>query len=457
MGGASGGLRCLRIPAFLLFYLYSAAAGAPPAAEEAAAPGRLLETKVFPQDYHLYYRGRELPVAGTRGQLQTIHQHRIPAGISRSAPDKGEGVPVLLLEAPGYYPKAFSRIPDSGEILEAKLERRFSRMRQEAVIPTGRQPKSVAFTADGGYLLVPLLAGRGVQVFETEAFRQAVLLTPPEPYSRSSGYVEVLHLPARGEIWFSQMDTASVHIFSDASGGFAYRDTLELTGIWSKVITEAAGRLWVSHWCSRNISEIDPETRKEVQLIPAGGIPRGMAADPGGRKLFTCLFDSGRVLVLDPQTGRRRGEMGGNLPGAARHAVVDRRRNRLYVSDMGRGTVKVFHPVSEDLLDEIKVGPKVNTIGLSRDGRFLFVSVRGTNGNGPLGYLAEGPDRGKVCVVDCRSLKVVDWTWGGNQPTGLDVSPDGRYLVFTNFLDNTLEIYGISRLWEPLPMRNLLK
>ena len=32
---------------------------------------------------------------------------------------------------------------------------------------------------------------------------------------------------------------------------------------------------------------------------------------------------------------------------------------------------------------------------------------------------------------------------GGNQPTGLALSPDGRHLCFSNFQDENLELYEV--------------
>jgi len=38
----------------------------------------------------------------------------------------------------------------------------------------------------------------------------------------------------------------------------------------------------------------------------------------------------------------------------------------------------------------------------------------------------------------------VERIWGRNQPTGLALSPDGKFLVFTDFLDQNLELYRIK-------------
>jgi DNA-binding beta-propeller fold protein YncE len=37
--------------------------------------------------------------------------------------------------------------------------------------------------------------------------------------------------------------------------------------------------------------------------------------------------------------------------------------------------------------------------------------------------------------------KVIEEIEGGNQPTGLDVSPDGKYVVSTDFLDHAMRVY----------------
>ena len=54
-----------------------------------------------------------------------------------------------------------------------------------------------------------------------------------------------------------------------------------------------------------------------------------------------------------------------------------------------------------------------------------------------------GPEWGSVLLFDTETGKMLDAIVGGNQPTALDVSPDGKYLVFSDFLDARLEVYEI--------------
>jgi DNA-binding beta-propeller fold protein YncE len=126
--------------------------------------------------------------------------------------------------------------------------------------------------------------------------------------------------------------------------------------------------------------------------------------------------------------------------GSKRHIVKDSRRGLLYVSDMARDIIEVYDLRDDSLIASVAVGAKPNTIELSPDGRLLYVSCRGPN-NPDKGYLYKGYEFGRVYVVDAETLSVREWWEGGNQPTGLDVSADGRLVVFSDFLDDRLRVY----------------
>jgi DNA-binding beta-propeller fold protein YncE len=93
----------------------------------------------------------------------------------------------------------------------------------------------------------------------------------------------------------------------------------------------------------------------------------------------------------------------------------------------------------------------VNTIAFGPDGRYLFVSVRGRNN--PESYLIPGPEFGRILVLDPETLETVHEVYGRHQPTGLAVSPDGRYLVTTDFLDDNVALYRIGPTRGRAPLR----
>ena len=172
-----------------------------------------------------------------------------------------------------------------------------------------------------------------------------------------------------------------------------------------------------------------------------GGIPRGMVFSGDGRRLYVCLFDTGDIDVIDC----RRYEVADTLrlgPGAARHIATDGPCETLYVTDMYNGTVTSLSMATGAVLRKRFVGANPNTLALTPDGSRVLVSVRGRNNRET--YLREGPEYGRIVMLDAKTLDILDWTWGRNQPTGLAVSPDGRILAFTDFLDASVEVYRFS-------------
>ena len=82
-----------------------------------------------------------------------------------------------------------------------------------------------------------------------------------------------------------------------------------------------------------------------------------------------------------------------------------------------------------------------NTIQLSPDKRLLFVSCRGKDN--PQTYIKPGPEYGSVFVIDAHTGAILDVIVGGNQPTGLDITLDGKFLAFSDFLDHKIKIFSI--------------
>ena len=99
---------------------------------------------------------------------------------------------------------------------------------------------------------------------------------------------------------------------------------------------------------------------------------------------------------------------------------------------------------------ELKVFHNPNTIELL-NGRFLFVSSRGPNN--PVDYTLRSPQNGKITVIDTGDFSVYTVFEGGNQPTGLDISPQGNLLCFSDFQDAALELYRIDYAVSP-PVKN---
>jgi len=322
--------------------------------------------------------------------------------------------------------------------LDIKLENENGVMRLLGEYSTGDQPKSAYFSPDGGRLFVPLLNQRGVDVFRFNNKSLVFEKRLSVPASAATGFVEAMTDEKRRELWVSNMLENKVHIYNLDT--LDYKTSLATGGVLPKVVAQNPdGSLTVvSNWVSKNISVFDSETKILLRRIPVSGTPRGMAFSPDGKLLYTAIFDEPVIEVIDmthnKTSARYRLYEGA---GAARHVIY--RNGMLYVSDMYRGTVNILNAATGMLLASKRIGPNINTIVLSPDGKIIAASSRGRNNSED--YTKPGPDFGAVYLLNAKDLSLEERIWGRNQPTGLAFSPDGKYLAFTDFLDANMELY----------------
>jgi YVTN family beta-propeller protein len=304
---------------------------------------------------------------------------------------------------------------------------------------TGSNPKQVTFTPDSKELWVPLLGSRGVDVFRALDGTKITTVT----LGNSHGAVEVIFNRSGTRAYVSQMQTASVFEV-DTSTKRVLRQ-MSTGGNWTKVLALSPDEatLYAANWVSNDVSVIRLATGSVVRRITTVKTPRGLVLDAKGERLFIAGFEGGEIqritLGVDAATDSKKTLF--RTGGAMRHMVADLPANRLYADDMGTNTTYVVDLETETVSLLGRVDSHPNTIDLSADARYLYVSNRGANN--AKGYNLPGPEWGSVLVLDALSGKPVDAVIGGNQTTGLDVSPDGKLLAFTDFLDNRLAVYRI--------------
>ena len=302
----------------------------------------------------------------------------------------------------------------------------------------GRQPKQVLFSPDSKYVVMPLLDDKGFDIFSIEDKKIIKRINPPN--AAKVGFAEGLFIPEKKSFLVSQMTTANVYEYSYP--GFELKRTIPTGGNWSKFIAFSSEKqlLAVSNWVSNDLSIIDYQSGRCLRKISTGAAPRGLYFIEGGKSIISLSFDDGLIEKFDVETGKQLSVIK-VAQGAMRHIVLNSDNTKAYVSDM-------YHRlVYEVELDTFKINRKTqvfnnpNTIKLYKD-RWLFVSSRGPNNKED--YTKRSPENGKIQLIDTTTMEVVLAFEGGNQPTGLDVSPDGKYLCFSNFQDENIELYEIK-------------
>jgi len=308
---------------------------------------------------------------------------------------------------------------------------------------TGREPKSVRFI-DNTKVAVSIMDEEGFDVIDIFNGSKNRFKTPPELNPEKKGFVESLILTEINEIWMSQMSTATIHTFD--LNDFHFKNVIHLTGKWSKVMTfdQYKKLVYCSNWSSGDISIIDIYKQKEIEKTKKlYGVPRGMALSEDGNYLYFAQYSDGgeagggRVGIYSLKEKKIIQFLGS--PGSKRHIISGVKSNQIYVSDMLTNKIELFDMKGSKILQSIPVFHNPNTIVLSPDKKYLYVSCRGPNN--PKSYLIKGLVLGKIQVIDTSTHEIVETWETGNQPTGLDISPDGNYLVSTDFLDHRVRVF----------------
>lgn len=310
----------------------------------------------------------------------------------------------------------------------------------QKIFHCGSQPKQVIFSPDNRSIVVPLLDDNGFDVIPSGEGSVMQKVLPPR--AEKKGFAEGLFIPEKNAFLVSQMTTGYVYEYEYP--GFTFRREIKCGGVWSKFIAWSSGtqQIAVSNWLSDTVSIIDYESGVVVQTIHTKSAPRGILFAENGTVLIVLCFDGGSIQKFNTVTGEETASIDVKKS-AMRHIVINSSGTKAYVSDMYHASVYAVDLVSFKITAVWRVFNNPNTLALDED-RWLYVSSRGPNN--PDDYTKRSPVNGRITLIDVTDGKIVRTIEGGNQPTGLAVSSDGKQLCFSNFQDADIELYRIERL-----------
>lgn len=333
---------------------------------------------------------------------------------------------LLLLLLATMHPPAFAaescESPD-GQLAQCHLR-----------IDCGPGPKGVAFSPDGQHIWVSLLAGPpSVEVYSVQTGEKVHSLT-----LGTHGAVEVVFSEDGQTAFISQMETALVYEIDLSTMTTTTQHSTRST--WTKVVEPSRDGRWlyVSNWVGSDVSRIDRTGQVKTRRIKTAKTPRGLYLTPDGNTLYVASFGTGKLQKMDTTTFAIKDLYQG---GVMRHLVAHESSGRLFASDMRRGQILVHNMKAGTTTQLARTDANPNTIALTSDGQVLAVSCRGRNNR--KSYYLPGPEWGSILLFDTATGRKLDAIVGGNQPTGLAVSPDGQWLASTDLLDNRVSLYRL--------------
>ncbi len=366
--------------------------------------------KVFPPEYEVFSQGERLAFE-PRGEWRI---YSLPSGNTR-----------VSLSAPLSLPLGLSLEVKSGLTVQAKLEPRQGPMALVGETGTGKAPRRVAFSADGRHLFVALQSEPGAEVYDVPSLKKSGRLEPSDP---SGGASDVLNVGE--EVWVAALDG---RVLSFDAAKQTYKDGTLLSTGGNVFLADLGTQTALVNWDSGLLQALDG-MRKVTSALTLSGSVRGFSSFKGTS--YASLFDRGQVAVIDASWKVKSVWNVGRAPRPV--AAVG---GKVFVGDMSNATVLVLDAGTGKVLSKVPVASNPHEMAVSKDHNLVAVASRGKNN--PNDYQLPGPEFGKVTLF-LASGAVVGSVWGRNQPTGLAFSPDGRYLAFTDYLDNNLELYRIT-------------
>jgi YVTN family beta-propeller protein len=301
----------------------------------------------------------------------------------------------------------------------------------------GKQPKQVLFSPDGKELWVAILGGgkSGLEAYDPITGKQLASV-----YLGGHEGTELTMTKDGKTIFVSQMATSTIWVVDRAT-----RKVLRhfpSGGSYTKILLLSRDEklLYASNWKSNDVSEIEVATGKVLRVIPVVTTPRGLYITPDSKWMYVSGFGHGELQKIDLATGK--GTVLIKTGGSFRHMAADENKRLLYVGEFTENEIYVVDLDTDKITKLAPTDQRPNTIDLSPDGKVLYVSDRGKD-NPTTGYLTKGPEWGSVLAIDTSTGRLLDAIVGGNQCTGLDVSPDGKLLAFSDFLDYVIRVYRI--------------
>lgn len=367
-------------------------------------------------------------------------------GLGGGTAELEHGEHTLSLRREGFAEQTLSFTHSRPRVLKLIHQKEKGPAISIGIFPSGRQPKQVVFSPDSRYLIIPLLDDSGFDVIDIEQDGATTRIQAPD--AKYKGYVEPLILSDSGTFMISQMTTARIHEYSlpnpTTETSLQLIRSLPAHGEWTKVLASDAQGRWIalSNWLSNDVVILDRQTGTLLRKLTNLAIPRGLVFSPDAEFLYIASFEGHRIYSFSTETWKQ-GASYYHPPAAFRHICLSPDGKDLYASDMRES--RIYHLDAATLTEKRVWNLKdenANTIDLSPDGAYLFASCRGPNN--PNSYLLRSPVDGHVYIYKTANGELVQTIEGGRQPTGLDVSPNGRFLSFTNFQDNTVEVYQLD-------------
>lgn len=199
--------------------------------------------------------------------------------------------------------------------------------------------------------------------------------------------------------------------------------------------------VFVTNEFSGDLSIVNGSTGQVLGTYPLGKRPRGIKLSPDGRLLYVALSgspvappgtDESKLPPPDPKADGigmfdiAARKLVGVVRGIANpEQLAVSRAGLIYAGSEAAGAVVILDPQTLGAVGSIPVGDEPEGVALSPDERFLYVTVEGEN---------------KLAVIDVATRRVIAKVAVGLRPRSIAFSPDGTRAYVTDELQHAVTV-----------------
>ena len=188
-------------------------------------------------------------------------------------------------------------------------------------------------------------------------------------------------------------------------------------------------RLYISNEDVGAASVVNIADSRVEHLIPVSREPEGVGVNPNGGSFYVTCETAGDIFAVDIQTCKVIGHIRVNPRPRSVDFLPD--GSRAFIPSESTGEMNVVDSVNHLLLNTVALpkGSRPMCVKVALDGKKVYVST----GRG-----------GAVCVLDARTLTVLDTIKVGKRPWGIAISPDGKNLFSANGPSDDVSVVDLA-------------
>ena len=326
-------------------------------------------------------------------------------------------------------------------------------------IRVGDRPSGVAISSDGTRAYVANYGSSNVSVIDTAT--NAVIATigvgEPRAIAVSPDGTRAYVLPTASQV--SVIDTATNRVTATvALNGIGVEIAFSPDGTRAYVIT---GSRVSSALTSVTVIDTDPSSARYnsvLTTINVGENPSGIAVSPGGSEIYVTQSRSWAVSVIDAATNTitatiKVGQFPIGVAAGSRQIYVV---NSYQFSNYVPPSVSVISTVSDTVIATINFTQRAGSRQQSPEKGDTWVALAPGSGGA---IWVTNSFANSVAVIDCgeyisgrRPSNTVVATIGvGTTPSGIAITPDGRYAYVTNRGDGTVSVISTGTWRNDVP------